>query len=452
MNNLLRNVGLRAALLMVLLQGGVIAGEMKAGVGRVAITPKQNMWMAGYASRKAPADGKVHELWAKALAIEDESGARSVIVTTDLLGLPAWATHETAERAKKKFGIERARLMLTSSHTHCGPVIRGSLASMYPLDEKPDEARLVDAYSSALPGLLVEAIGQAIGKLEPCALAWGVGTAEFAANRRVYKPQTVSFGVNPIGPVDHDVPVLRAARKDGSVIAVLVGYACHNTTLSFQKFCGDYAGFAQADLEEAIPGAAAMFVMGCGGDQNPNPRDTIELAQKHGRELADAVQKVLKGPMSEVHGPIRGVYKEIPLALSEPPTREALEKQTKDANIYAQRRAKNLLAELDAKGKLGNTYPYPIQVWQFADTLQMIALGGEVVVDYSLRLKHELGHEKNFVIGYANDVMAYIPSLRILKEGGYEGGEAMVYYGLFGPWTADVEKSIIKEVHTLVGK
>jgi neutral/alkaline ceramidase-like enzyme len=425
------------------------AGEIKAGVGKVVITPNQDMWMAGYASRKKPSEGKIHDLHAKALALEDETGARTVLVTSDLIGVPASFVNYTANLAREKFHLPRERLMVTVSHTHCGPVLQDRLQNMYSLDET--QTRLLAEYSKTLPDLFIKAIEGALNNLEPCRLEWGVGRAGFAVNRRQYTLGGVINGTNHTGPVDHDVPVLKISRKDGSTKAVVHGYACHNTTLSFQKFCGDYAGFSQAYLEEKLPGATALFVCGCGGDANPLPRGTLELAQKYGAELAEAVLAVAKQPLTELKGPIQVAFKEIPLALSAPPTRAEVEKQLQDPNVYVQRRAKVLLKTLDEKGELPTTYPYPVQVWQFADGMRMTALGGEAVVDYSLRLKYELGRERTWVIAYANDVCAYMPSLRVLREGGYEGAESMIYYGHHGPWAPTIEENIIGAVHELAG-
>ncbi len=103
-----------------------------------------------------------------------------------------------------------------------------------------------------------------------------------------------------------------------------------------------------------------------------------------------------------------------------------------------------------ASGHLPTDYPYPLEIWQFGQDLTLIALGGEVVVDYDLRLKRELGAEKLWVAAYCNDVFAYIPSLRVLMEGGYEGGGAMVYYGQPGPFAPTIEETIIGKVHDLV--
>lgn len=443
----------RFVLVLALILCGQVAldassAELSVGVGRCVITPEQNMWLGGYSSRKAPSDGKIHDLYAKALAFEDEEGALAVIVTADLLTVTDELSREVAALAKERFGIPRDRLMLTVSHTHCSPVIWDNLADItYPLDE--EQERRVTEYTEALPALFIRAIEGAVQDLEPAMLAWGIGRAGFAVNRREYTIEGVINRKNPIGPVDHDVPVLLVRRKDGTPKGILFGYACHNTTLDFQKICGDYAGFAQIHIESAVPGATALFVAGCGGDANPLPRRKLELAERYGEELGEAVLNVLSDELALVHGPIRVVYKEIPLELSEPPKRRQLKRQAKDDNVYIQRRAKKLLQTRKEKGALETTYPYPIQIWWFDDTLQMTALGGEVVVDYALLLKHEFGREKQFVIAYANDVCCYIPSLRVLREGGYEPDKSMIYYGFYGPWAPTVEQRVMNAIREL---
>jgi hypothetical protein len=356
---------------------------------------------------------------------------------------------DLAARVKEKFGVPRERLMVTFSHTHSGPVIaEDHTIDMYGLDA--ESAKAVVEYARALPDRFLQAIGAAIATIEPCRIEYGIGKASFAINRRQYLQTGIVIGLNPIGPVDHNVPVLRIARADGTTRAVLFGYACHNTTLALQQLCGDYAGYAQAYLEQHMPGVAALFVAGCGADANPNPRRKIEDAEAHGKALADAVAAVLGRPMRPIAGPVGAAFEETPLTLSAPPSRQELEKQLSDQNVYVQRRARRLLNILDTQGTIPVTYPYPVQVVKFGDALVLAALAGEVVADYSLRLKYELGADHTWVIGYANDFCAYIPSLRILKEGGYEGGDSMVYFGFHGPWAPTVEEDVIAAVHKLL--
>jgi len=420
-----------------------------AGVSKTVITPSESIWMSGYASRDKPSEGKIHDLYAKALALQDEDGNRVVLLTTDIIGLPADMTHRVVKKVEEKTGLPRSAVLLTSSHTHSGPVIGKNLDTMYELDEE-QQKRVVE-YADNLEQKMIEVICDSLENMKPARLYRGKGSASFAINRRQYNLDGISIGLNPIGPVDNDVPVLKVVDADNHLLALVFGYACHNTTLSFYKLCGDYAGFAQAYLEKVHPETVAMFFSGCGGDANPNPRRELSHAEMHGLELAGAVTEVLSRPMEEVRGPIRHAYTEIDLPLTPAPSRAELEQQAKDSNKYIRLRAEQLLKQLDKQGSIPETYPYPIQVWSIGDDFKAIALAGEVVVDYSLRLKHELGDD-TWVIAYANDVFAYIPSLRVLREGGYEADTSMIYYGLHGPWAPEVEQMIVETVHKLVEK
>lgn len=409
------------------------------------------MWMSGYASRNKPAEGKLHDLWAKALAIRDPHGHVGVLVCLDLVGIPRDLSLEVREHVEKKHGLKRSQIILNASHTHTGPVVRSNLKTMYFLDEK--QQQLVDEYTADLKKKIVRAADQALMSLRPAKLRWGVGKATFAVNRRNNResdvPKLREHGKLK-GPVDHDVPVLAVHVKD-RLAAIVFGYACHATVLSFYQWSGDYPGFAQLELEKDHPGAVALFWAGCGGDQNPLPRRKVELARKYGRELAHSVNAVLKEDMAPVEGELRTVYREIDLPLAALPTREKLVEEAMSKNRYLAARAKMLLAQLNTGKTLPKSYPYPVQIWKVGN-VTWVVLGGEVVVDYSLRLKKELAPRTTWVAGYSNDVMAYIPSQRVLREGGYEGATSMIYYGLPTVWSTKIEEMIVATVHDLAKK
>jgi hypothetical protein len=425
--------------------------EWKAGFAEVSITPGGSLWMGGYANRTKPSDGVALELHAKALALKDRSGARAVMVTTDLLGLPAVVSHNIAERAQKRYNLERDRLLLSSSHTHSGPVIDGMLKICYPLNAQQDAD--IKAYTSEMEDKIVNLIGQSLKSLHPARLSFGHAEADFGVNRRVKTPSGYVIGVNKEGPADHDVPILRVDDKHGKLKGLVFGYACHNTAAkAYHQFNGDYAGFAQAQLENQHHGAVALFVAGCAGDQNPYPRGSIEHAQLHGEELAAAVEKSMSRPFEPVGGPLKTAYEEFPVAFGVPPSREKLQAQLHSTDLPTQKWAESMLQILDRDGHLPTEYPYPLTVWQFGKDMTLIALAGEDVVDYDLRLKKEFGAEKLWVAAYCNDVFAYIPSLRVLKEGGYEGGGSMVYYGHPCPFSPAIEETVIGKVHELVSR
>jgi hypothetical protein len=420
--------------------------DWKAGFAARNITPTRFMWMSGYGSRTSPADGKETDLWAKAMVLRTPDGRGLVLVTLDLVGIDRGTSQAICKAITGKHRVPREAIVLSTSHTHCGPVVGTNLRSMYFFDE--EQGRLVDEYTAKLPGLVLEAVDAAAANLEPVGLVAGVGTAGFAVNRRDNKEADVPALREKgqlKGPVDHDVPVLAARDAKGGLKGIVFGYACHATVMGYQKWSGDYPGFAMIDLEKAHPGAVAMFWAGCGADQNPLPRRSVELAKGYGKQLADAVDAVLAKPMKPVAAESAAVYREIDLPLAEVPTREQFVKDSMSENKFVAARAKMLLAKIKAGETIPATYPYPVQAWRLGKDLTLVTLGGEVVVDFSLRLKKELGPGL-WVMGYANDVMAYIPSLRVLKEGGYEGGGAMVYYGLPAVWGPKVEELIVEEV------
>ena len=415
--------------------------EWKAGAAKVRINPRETVWMGGYAARTRAMEGVAQDLYASALALEDRTGARAVLVTVDLLRVTAKLSGAVAAEVGKKYRIPRERLLFNASHTHAGPVFGGMSDIFYP--ETPELLAAEDRYAAELERSLVEVIGAAVKRLRPASLRFGRTEAGFARNRRSQMPN---------GPVDHDVPVLRVDDRRGRPTAIVFGYACHNTTIGAEvcKLHGDYAGSAKAALENKNRGAIALFVTGCGADANPEPRGSIELAEKHGAELAEAVQREAGGELRPVGGPLRCAYREVALDYAPSGDRADWAAKANDADAQVSRHARKMLEIIDRNGRLPPAHACPLAVWRFGKDLTLVAIGGEVVVDYDLRLKKELGAERLWVAGYSNDVFDYVPSLRVLKEGGYEGGGASVYHSDPGPFAEGIEETIIGGVRALV--
>lgn len=422
------------------------------GISKVKITPEQPQWMAGYGGRTHPSEGTLHDIWVKVVALETADGGRAVVVTSDLLGFPPVVAERICTELKTRCGLERAQIMLTCSHTHCGPALDGALFDCYPLEDS--HRAVIKQYTAGLEKKVVGAVAEAIAALQPATLSAGQGEAGFAANRRKNGKLDVAAmrakGIRPEGPDDHDVPVLAIRSPKGELRASLLGYACHNTSLSFYQWCGDYAGFAQIALEQKHPGMQAMFWIGCGADQNPLPRRTVELCQQYGESLAKATEEVLAKPMQPIAPRLRTSFARIRLAFQDQPTRETLEKMVKEnRSPYQKRWASRLLGELQQGKPFPKDCSYPVQVWKLGNDQLWIALGGEVVVDYSLLFKKTYGRT-TWVTGYANEVMSYIPSHRIWEEGGYEAGAFSVYGLPADRWTEDIETQISQCVGKLV--
>lgn len=446
------------ALFAVILSFSSVTGnaaefDWKAGVSRKSITPDTPVWLAGYGFRRPP-DGKLHDIWMKALAIEDTAGRRAVLITSDFQGVPRSMSDRVFIKLKERFNLDRSQVMFTFSHNHCGPRLGDDLIDYYPVDQ--EQERLVAKYTDEMVIRSVELVEEALANLSTASLQMGQGKATFAVNRRNNReadvPDLIARGIPLQGPVDHTVPVLTVTRPDGKLEAVLFGYACHPTTLSFFTICGDYPGFAQAQLEQKYPGTMAMFVNTCGGDQNPLPRRTVELCEKYGSMLGNAVEAVLEEnqALKPVSAKVKTAFELVDLPYLKVVSREELNELVDNNNAILARWAVRMLKKLNDGETFEAAYPYPVHAWQLGDEMLVIGMGAETVVDYALRFKEEFGPE-TWVCGYADDMISYIPSRRVWEEGGYEGGSRLYEYGRPAfRWNGDVEDRIAASVHRLV--
>ncbi len=428
-------------LAMVVLFACAMRAEWKAGAAKVPITPDESIWLAGYAARTKPSEGVRQAIYAKALAFEDAAGRKSVVVTLDLVSIRPLTADVVARHVREKHGIARERILFNVSHTHSAPIVGDVSSYQSRMGSYFDKQREVIArYTAALPGKINAAVDQAIAALEPATLHFEQGFAGFAVNRRRVGRRELP------GPVDHDVPVLAVRAPSGDLRAVLFGYACHNTVLGDYEVNGDYAGYAQAALEARHPGAVALFVEGAGADSNPLPRRSVELAARYGATLADAVDEVLKAKMKPVGDGLRAVYETVEVKFESAPPESELEKQLSDKDEYVRQHAQRMLFLKKRDGRIPDTYPYPVQAWRFGSEMTLLALGGELVVDYSLRFKEKYGWDKLWVAGYSNDVFGYVPSLRVWKEGGYEGGGAFQFTSFPGRFRESVDSIVTAKV------
>ncbi len=426
------------------------------GAAVVDITPSFPVRMIGYESRKTESEGVASPLKARALVIggDDDSteGGATVLVAVDNCAIGAKVTEEVAARLSKKAHVRRERFVICATHTHCAPGLSSGLDFIFGNTLPPEQREHIERYTRELTDGIEKAALAALAARAPATLAWGQGQVGFAANRRVLKDgRWVNFGVNPGGPVDHSLPVLRATDAAGKVKAVLFGYACHCTTLGgeFNKICAEWTGYACDLIEQETPGAIAVGIIGCGADANPEPRRNLDDAKQHGATTGREVNRLIKSSLTPLPGRIACRLKRIELPLEPLPDRQKLMAQTKKPGA-AGFLARTLIARLDRGESLPTTVPYVVQTWCFGDDMAMVFLAGEVVVDYALRLKWEIDHERLWVVAYSNDVPSYIPSRRILSEGGYEADFSMIYYGHPSQYTPAIEDLIVKTVHSLL--
>jgi hypothetical protein len=230
-----------------------------------------------------------------------------------------------------------------------------------------------------------------------------------------------------------------------------VNYACHCTTLGgeWNQIHGDWSGCTQSSIEREHAGAVALVSIGCGADANPTPRGKVELAQAYGEAIAAEVKRLLGGTTETLTALPRGQLRRFELDFDPHPTREQWTKRAAQQGIVGYHARKNL-ARLERGEALPTKLPYVVQAWHFGDEFAMVFLAGEVVVDYQLRLKRELNASRLWINAYANDVPCYIPSRRILAEGGYEAEDSLWYYDRPSRLAVSTEDRIISAVHEIL--
>lgn len=427
---------------------GALAADVVApqtylvGVARREITPNYPIRLSGFGFRRTESEGVTAPLFARALAIGADEEGPAVLLTVDTTGVPDAITAEVARRLAP-LGVRRERLAITGTHTHTAPMLQGVLATLFGQPVPAEHQAHIEQYTAEFTAHLEQVARAALADRQPAHLGWAVGAVHFAKNRRQAN-----------GPVDHDLPVLAVRSPAGQLRAVLATYACHAVTLSHNFVGGDWPGFAAEAIERDFPGAVALISIGCGADQNPTSGvtgDKVEVARGQGLELAAEVRRIVQGALAPLHGALTARLERIDLPLADLPPRahwEALANKPVEPGKtdYIGYHAKVQLATLDRGIALPTKIEYPVQTWAFGDSLALVFLPGEVVVDYALRLKREFERSRLWVTAYANDTPCYIPSERVLQEGGYEGGTAMTYYNLPAKLQTGVEQRIVDAV------
>ena len=365
-----------------------------------------------------------------------------MVIAIDSLGVRLSMIEEAARRLNKSHGIPRENIALTFTHSHTTPKVDGAADNIFSQPIPTAHQQHIQRYTKELTDLIAQAAREAIENRKAARLEWATGTVGFAKNRRTDG-----------GPVDHDLPVLVVRDVDGDRIrAIYVSYACHCVTLSFNRISGDWAGYAAEMIERRFPGAMALVSIGAGSDSNPQSGVTggkVGIAERQGVEIATEVSRLLGTDLKPVTGRPAATLKRIDLPLNALPSREQLQALAAKGGT-AGYNATTQLAKLDRGQPLLTAIDYPIQTWSFGDSLCMVFLAGEVCVDYSIRLKRDLDRDRFWLNAYSTDFCSYIPSERLVREGGYGGEAEIPYFALPTALKAGLEQLIVAEVHRQV--
>lgn len=385
-----------------------------------------------------------------------------MIITLDVVGIDSKFSDVLFGEVERKYGIGRERFKVVCSHTHSGPIVGGNLRVLGP--ENLGELEKVRRYEVWLMGRVLEVVGRVVGDgrgdgvvRKVCEGFYEVGRNGMAVNRREVL-ERMFFERGTHGLVDESVPVLWFRDSgDGRVVAVLYGYAAHATILSKSNvYSGDYPGVVSKIVEEQFLGAVAMFLPGAGGDQNVYPRGTVEGLRKHASSLGETVlQTVSKGleRKSALTGnSISGDHSFVGLPFRITRTKSELEQDLTSTDPNRAKLSRFILRDWkhdsdDSMNVTEKSYRYPLTLWRISG-LRILFMGGEPTIGYSFGMKKR---GIDWVIGYSDDVMGYVGTRAVLKEGKREGSDrAAIYYGLVSAWREEAEDILYNATTQLV--
>jgi len=418
------------------------------GYAEADITPSKGyVQMSGF-GRERYAQGVQVPLLTQTLVLRDQNGHTSVLITADISGFDRVMSEALRRTIAQKHSVPPENIMLNASHTHWGPAVR--FHATYACGG-PNVW-----YMAFLEEKILANVEAVLKNLSPATIEYsstdfrGIG-----CNRRLPVDGKITWGPYPEGSFDGHTPILRIKRDQKPRQLLVVGHGCHPTSSGgIEKWSADYPGAMRNCLAKQLPDTKVVFVQGCGGDAKivHNDSETGKLvfaadperSWQAGEKLAKVVLEHLqKGPMIPLGGQLACSLARGQLSYGERWSKEEIERQALGARRhYMTWIARQFLAQPDRS----ESYRYDVQVWKLGNQLTIFGMEGEVCSPWGPMLRSMAPTEHAMVIGYANNVDAYIPDKRIVREGGYEGGEAQKFF-LPGPFTENID-SEIKQIVT----
>ena len=439
------------------------AAELRVGAATEVITPGMGAPLAGYYDHREAA-GVHDDLFAKAIVIERD-GVKVALVVCDLITVPRIVVDEARRLIAEKPGIPADHVMISATHTHTGPIVRG------PSGEDPlkgDDSDKTAVFARSLPELIAECVRKADAKLAPVTASAAIGREEHVSfNRRFFmKDGTVGWNPTkrspkvdrPAGPIDPDVPVIYfAAADDGRPLATHVSFAMHLDTVAGDQISADYPATIASILGKVKgPDMVTVFATGACGDINH--LDNSSTDKQRGNEEAARIGTILAGetvktyarlkPISD--GPLRVKAQPVslPLVDLEPGDFEKARelvlnpgkaKKTFLGNVWA-------FKVLDVAARKGKPLDVEVQVVALGNDVAWVSLPGEVFVELGLEIKKRSPFKQTMIVELANGSIGYIPTKRAYVEGNYEPTTARCASGS-GETIVETAVGLLNELH-----
>lgn len=428
----------------------------KVGYAEADITPRpgEAVMLAGFGKQRI-IEGTESPLRAQALAFEDAAGKRFVLLTADVLGFGRSTVDAVRHKLGKTHQLDPSAVCFASSHTHWGPAVNDRTGGAI---GDPNVW-----YLGFLESTLLTLVDNAFQNLAAAEVSFGSTEVRIGMCRRLLdKDGQVHWAPDPNGSYDAHTPILHIRRDMSPGRLILVGHACHPTSMgSMNQWSPDYPGAMRRKLEGELDDCHALFAMGCGADAKVVYQDTANkqnvfaasppLCYQAGEALADAVIARIRSdhPLIPLRSELTTSLVRGPLSLQAPASRQELERLAHEGSLtsYQTWWARRMLSFPDRRTDLD----YAVQAWRMGD-LTCIALEGEVCADWGPLARSLVATNQAMTIGYANEVSCYIPTARIVQEGGYEGDYSHKVYLLPSRFDPQIEVELTALIRRAVSE
>lgn len=420
---------------------------MKAGFAKAEVTPPVGGHLEGLGVA-APIAGVHDPLFVRCVYLEQPGRGAALIVGCDLLFFERADVDRFKGAIGRAMGLAPAQVLLNTSHNHAGPRLT---RWAYEVHGGAVDPLYVEQIERALTPAAVEAKAAA----REVRVEAGMTRTDLPLSRRQPDAQgRAQWKPWKAGPVCDALPVCLLRGADGGVVALLFSVSCHPSMWYEPLVSADYPGVAQRRLNERFGTEGALFLQGAGGDTKPRYVADGEERWRHGRweeveaagrDVADAVIRLVEGGLPPHEPDLRCHYEETMWPMGPLPSRAGLEAELADAGAKLARRrwAADMLARLDRFGELPSAVPVGLHAVQLARGVRLIGLEGESVAELGLLTLRHYDRGVTFPLGYTNGAQLYLPVARMHREKGYEVESYYEYH-----WPAEllpVEDSVVSE-------
>ena len=385
---------------------GALAGQLRASVVKVDITPDKPQWLLGYAPRQSTG---IHDHLFHRIVAMDDGKTQFYLISTDICLASPSVYDEVTQTIEQQTGIKPSSVWWTFTHTHAAPEIGPPgmgevfLGTRYNHDHNTE-------YSAWAKQQLIQGVKDARDKLQPARLVVGWGYASASINRRAHNEEGEDFlGLNPDGPVDHQIGLIRLEKADGSLLALIANYAMHGTALGGENplISGDAPGVVAEYVEEKL-GAPMLYIQGAAGNQAP-----IYTVQKDFKAAhLDAFKVLLGDHIIAANAHLGPASPEVELTLGqqivESPRKEGLAWPA-DLGNYTRTTSAGV-----------NMIRMPIHFLLINHDTAIWTAPLELFVEVSMGVREHSPFPYTFYFGYANGWLGYLPSKEEFASGGYE--------------------------------